>query len=142
MQATPFLLSRLRRCDSGASALEFALVGPLLIVILLGICAYGGYFWMSHAVQQVANDAARAALGGLSDAERQNLASGVLTTEIGDYAYLTASNANMVLASDASQLTVKVSYNASTTPFWALSSLVPMPPSTITRQAAVRLGGY
>lgn len=142
MQAASHLLSRLRRCDSGASALEFAIVGPFLIVMLLGICAYGGYFWMSHAVQQVANDAARAALGGLSDTERQTLANGVLASEIGTYAYLSAPNANLVLASDASQLTVKISYNASTTPFWALSTLVPMPPSTITRQAAVRLGGY
>jgi Flp pilus assembly protein TadG len=122
--------------------LEFALVGPFLIVMLLGICAYGGYFWMSHAVQQVANDAARAALGGLSDTERQSLASASLASEIGSYAYLTPQNASVALASDTSQLTVKISYNAAQTPFWALSSLIPMPPSTIIRQAAVRLGGY
>ena len=55
---------RLGRDRSGATAVEFAFLAPVLIFILMGITGYGGYFWISHSVQQLANDAARAAIPG------------------------------------------------------------------------------
>jgi len=58
---TSVAVRRLRRDQSGATAVEFAFLAPVLILILMGITGYGGYFWMSHSVQQLANDAARAA---------------------------------------------------------------------------------
>jgi Flp pilus assembly protein TadG len=130
------------RCDSGAVAVEFAIIGPVLLVMLLGIAAYGGYFWVAHAVQQVANDAARVAIGGLDEAERAQLAQGVIVQQIGDYAYLTANAAEVTLDDADQTLTVNVAYDASHTPFWSLGGLVPMPSSTIVRTATIRVGGY
>ncbi|MBP7703806.1 MAG: pilus assembly protein [Caulobacter sp.] len=130
------------RGDSGAAALEFAIVGPMMVLMILGICSYGGYFWISHSVQQVANDAARAAMGGLDNTERSSLAQATLADEIGDYVWLTATHATVSVVGDTNTVTVAVAYDASHTPFWSLSGLVPMPSKTISRSATVRLGGY
>lgn len=127
---------------SGASALEFAIVGPLFLMMLMGIVAYGGYFWIAHAVQQVANDSARVALGGLTTSERASLAQGVLSSEIGSYAMLDAAHANINLQDQNQTITVSIAYDASNTPFWSLYRLLPMPSSTVVRSATVRLGGY
>lgn len=118
------------------------MVGPILIIMLLGIVTYGGYFWMSHAVQQVANDAARAAVAGLDGDVRTSLAQSALAASIGGYPFLEATAATAVVTSDANQMQVAVSYDAANSPFWALSGLLPLPGSTIERQAAIRLGGY
>jgi Flp pilus assembly protein TadG len=135
-------LRSFRRADAGAVLVEFAIVGPILIVLLFGIVAYGGYFWLSHAVQQVANDAARAAVGGLDSAERNSLAQSSLTSSIGSYAFLQAQAAHVSVAGDSTNLRVSIAYDASNAPFWAMKGLLPMPNSTITRQASIRLGGY
>lgn len=128
--------------QSGAAALEFAIVGPMFVVMLLGLCGYGGYFWMSHAVQQVANDAARAAMAGLDDAERTSLATSALNSEIGDYVWLKPAKASLTVTNATDRISVSVAYDASETPFWSMKGLVPMPSTTITRTATVRLGGY
>lgn len=135
-------LSSFNRREDGAVLVEFAFVGPVLVVMLLGILAYGGYFWLSHAVQQVANDAARAALGGLDTAERSSLAQSSLTSSIANYPFLEPQAAHVTVADDATNLKVSIAYDASGSPFWAIRGLLPMPGSTITRQSSIRLGGY
>ena len=130
-----------RRID-GAVLVEFAFVGPILVVMLLGIVAYGGYFWVSHAVQQLANDAARAAVGGLDSSERTALAQSSLTGSMGNYAFLEPQAAQVTVTGDTTNLKIAVAYDASNSPFFAIKGLVPLPSSTITRQASIRLGGY
>ncbi len=127
----------------GASALEFAIIGPVFIVLLLGIMCYGGYFWLAHSVQQLANDSARSAVAGLTAAERQQLAQSAFNVEVQNYSIIKPSSA--VVSVDSSQtdaMTVSVAYDASGMPFWIFGSLVPMPPSTITRAATIKLAGY
>ena len=51
-----------RRSERGASAVEFALVAPLLFGLLFGIVDYGLYFADVVRVQQGVGDAARAAV--------------------------------------------------------------------------------
>src|SRR3546814_13515496 len=53
----------------GAVIVEMALVLPLLVTLLLGLVCYGQYFLIAHRVQPIANDAARATLGGLTSDE-------------------------------------------------------------------------
>jgi Flp pilus assembly protein TadG len=52
-------LRRTRRKDRGASAVEFALVSPLVFTLLFGAIDYGLYFADAMTVQQGAVDAAR-----------------------------------------------------------------------------------
>jgi Flp pilus assembly protein TadG len=136
-------LSALRRCRSGTAALEFALVSPMLVLMLFGILAYGGYFYLAHTVQQIANDAARAAVAGLSASERLTLADQAVQTDLQSYSFLAAPLASVsVNDGNGQSMTVTVTYDASTSPFWSLQGLVPMPSSSISRAASIALGGY
>ena len=134
--------ARLIEARSGAATVEFAFVGPMMVVMLLGIMSYGGYFWLAHSVQQLANDAARAAVAGLSASERQSLAQSTISSELPNYAFMTASGMVTTVNTQTTAMTVSIAYNASQTPFFALGNLVPMPSSTITRTATIKLAGF
>ena len=122
--------------------MEFALLGPLLILLLLGIIVYGGYFLIAHSVQQLANDSARAALAGLTDTERQSLATTCLTNELTTYGFLNPRLVRLAYADQAQIMTVNIAYDASASPLWALNGMIPMPSSNIVRSAAVQVGGF
>jgi len=130
------------RDPGGSTAVEFAIVGPVLVLILFGMISYGGYFWMSHALQQLTNDAARSALAGLTSTERSQLAQSTVTVEAPNYAFLDASKMKVNIGGDTQSMTVSLVYDASSTPFWSLDRLVPMPSSSIQRSATIKLGGY
>ncbi|NWP29106.1 pilus assembly protein, partial [Escherichia coli] len=57
----------------GAAAIEMALSLPVLLLLICGIVTYGGWFLCANSVQQAANEAARAAIGGLDPNERAAL---------------------------------------------------------------------
>ncbi len=128
--------------DGGSTAVEFALVSPILIFLIMCIFSYGGYFLLAHTIQQLANEAARAAVAGVNDSERRSLAAGCLGSELPSYGYLNPASAQLSLTDLAAVLTVQVSYDATTSPVWSLRALVPMPSPIIIRTAAVQLGGY
>ncbi|WP_454759463.1 TadE/TadG family type IV pilus assembly protein [Caulobacter segnis] len=128
--------------ESGAVAVEFAITGPLFLVLLVGILVWGQYFWVSHTVQQLANDSARAALAGLNTAEREQLARATLAAEVADYPSLRAEAAAVVVENQPDRLTVSIRYDTARDAFRAFDGLVPSPPKTVLRQASVRLGGY
>lgn len=131
-----------KRDRRGVAAVEFALVAPLLIVLMIGILSYGGYFWTAHTVQQAANDAARAAIGGLDDRERHALAVSSINQELVAVLNNEPSLAQVDVLRDGNTLTVRVRYDASDSVFWAFSGITPMPSSQVVRQASIRLGGY
>ena len=136
------MFRRWLRSEDGAVAVEFSILLPLLTLMMLGIISYGGCFWTSHALQELTNDAARSAIGGLSSAERFSLAQTTLTSEIQTYPNLDPAMASVSEAEGGQSMTVSVSYNASNNVFWAFRQIVPMPSSTIVRQATIPLGGY
>lgn len=67
-------LSAFRSDQSGAVAVEFALLAPLLFAMLFGIMVMGYFMGVSHSVSQLASGAARASVAGLDMAERTDLA--------------------------------------------------------------------
>lgn len=79
--------------NRGVTALEFALIAPLLLMMIGGIVDYGNYFATAHAVQQTVNDAARAAIGGVTAAERQALAQTTAESDLRQYSFLTPERA-------------------------------------------------
>jgi Flp pilus assembly protein TadG len=137
-----FKLKSARGAESGAVAVEFAILGPVFLVMLVGTMVWGQYFWISHAVQQLANDSARAALAGLDTSERETLARTTLSNEVADYANLRPSAAVLTLDDHGDRMTISVRYDTSGATFWAFGGLVPSPPKIVLRQATVRLGGY
>ncbi len=129
-----------RRADDGGAAVEFVLVGPLLVLLLMAMTVYGGWFWLAHGVQALAAEAARAAVAGLDATEREGLARAVIADQGGTGLELHRTTVRVI--SDAQAIRVEVRYDATDHPFMALSGLVPAPPKVIERAAVIRIGGY
>ena len=127
---------------AGTAAVEFAILAPVLVMLLLGIVVYGAYFLTAHSVQQLANDAARAALGGLSDTERQQLASNALASELPTYGFLDPKLVQLNYTDQSQVMTVNIAYDASASPIFSLSGVLPLPSASIVKSASVQLGGY
>ena len=130
-----------RRNDSGASAVEFALISPLLLLMLAGIVDYGTYFSTAHAVQQMANDAARAAIAGTTAQQRLDLVQGIMSGETGHYGFMTAGHTGMAMEENSQLITVTLTFTPDSDHF----DIFPMPPgmpATIIRSASIVRGGY
>lgn len=120
--------------------IEFAVIAPVFIMILAGIIAYGGYFWRAHSLQQIANDAARSALAGLTATERDALARDSVAREMEPLAGIAADRATVRISEANDLLVVTLTYDASDDAFLQLG-LVPLPDRRIRRTAAIRLAG-
>lgn len=141
-----YRIKRKTRLDnSGSAAIEFALIAPILIIILSGILCYGVYYGAANSVQQIAADAARASVAGLNDAERASLARSHVAQAAPSFVLVNPSRltvkANPSSAS-ADLFEISVSYDASSLAIWAFSGLLPLPPRVIVRTAAIQRGGY
>ena len=138
-------LSRRFLChSSGTSAVEFALLAPLFIVFLLGMVAYGIYFGASHSIQQIAADAARTALSGLDQPERQSLVDGFIHNNARGYPFVDPAGLTVSAedsTADGTQFVVSVRYDARSLPIWNLLGDLPLPDVVISRQSTIRIGG-
>ncbi|MGI1715334.1 TadE/TadG family type IV pilus assembly protein, partial [Escherichia coli] len=81
-------MTRFFRCRSGASAVEFALMLPLFLAFIFGIIVFGSYLAMVHGVQQLAAEAARSSIAGMTDTERNSLATNYVTANVSTYPLL------------------------------------------------------
>jgi Flp pilus assembly protein TadG len=135
-------LDRIRRCRAGTSAIEFAIVAPLFILILLSLCAFGIYLGTAHAVQQIAADTARVAVAGLNASERSALAEAHITEIVFDYPFIEPENLMIEVGDDVApgQFTVRLAYDAGHLPIWNLMTFA-MPDQEIERYATIRIGG-
>ncbi|MGQ4272742.1 TadE family protein [Terrihabitans sp. B22-R8] len=135
----------LRGDTRGASAVEFALIAPVFLMIMIGTFSYGMYFGAIHSVQQLAAEAARATLPGLSLAERRGLAERQLNASLAHYSLLKGDDVTLEIAThphNADLLLVSVNYDASKMIIWRFAGLLPLPPQKINRAAVIRRGGY
>lgn len=130
---------RRRKRREGAAAVEFALVGPILILLLIGIVVYGGWFLTAQTVQAVASEGARAAIGGLTAVEREGLARIEVTTAVRGVA-LNPGRTSVLVAEDAGRLRVVVAYDASDSPLMLMGGMLPRPPAVIRRAAVIQVG--
>lgn len=134
------------RETDGTAAVEFALVLPIFLTLMLGILAYGIYFAAAHSTAQLAADAARASVAGLTDSERSSIARASVASNLGHYAILLDSTKVVVDAAvvptDATEFRVAVRYDASTLPIWSFAPFLPLPSKTIEQSAVIKRGGY
>lgn len=136
-------LSRVLHNRSGSSAIEFAIVAPLFIIVLLSMVAYGIYLMAAYSVQQVAADAARTAIAGLNNQEREALARDFVSKSALSYAFLDKGDLSVTVGIDnanSNQFTVTVEYDATKLPIWGLYTYA-LPAKTIRRFSTVRIGG-
>lgn len=139
------LPQRMAADTSGASAVEFAIVVSLFLALSFGILAYGIYLGAAHGVSQLAADAARASVAGLTDVERTSLAQAHVDKNAADFMLLTREKLVVEAApslNDVNQFQVVVRFDAADLPIWFMSSFVPLPSKTIVRSASIKRGGY
>ncbi|WP_256805489.1 MULTISPECIES: TadE/TadG family type IV pilus assembly protein [unclassified Bradyrhizobium] len=130
--------------QSGASAVEFAILLPAFLTIIFGIVVFGSYLTMVHGVQQLAAEAARTSIAGLTNSERNNLATSYVTTNVAGYPLLEPAKVNVIAApsgSDPNVYVVTVQYDASSNFIFTLPFTPPMP-FPITRSAVIPYGGF
>ena len=131
---------QLRRNQRGASVVEFALLAPIFVTLLFGMLGYGQYFYLSHSLQQIANNAARATVAGLTTAERTTIAGDAVTREGQAQGSLIAARLGSRVADADGYTTVTVTYDASNIALLR-TGLFPSPGTTIERRALIRNGG-
>lgn len=131
-------------CRRGASAVEFAIIAPLFIMIFLSMIGYGIYLSAATSVQQMTEDAARAAIAGLDKEERQLLADRYIAAAVKDRPFIDPAKVSVTVTESelvAEQLTVQVDYAADALPIWHLFTYAMPQSRTITRRSVVRIGG-
>lgn len=137
--------SSFRGDERGAAAIEFAIVVPVFLMMLIGILAYGIYFGAVHSTAQLAADAARASVAGLTDVERASIATDHVRNNAPAYILMDPARVEVTaepLGADARQFRVSVRYDASQLPIWNFSPILPLPERVIERTATIQRGGY
>jgi Flp pilus assembly protein TadG len=135
---------KLLLCRRGASAVEFAMLLPLFLAMVFGIVIFGSYLAVVHGLQQLAAEAARSSIAGMSASERSSLATSYVSTNVGTYPLISANSVSVNAAtspSDPNTFVVTVTYNASGMFIYSLP-FVPAPSRTIVRSAAIPFGGF
>lgn len=130
--------------QSGAAAVELAVVFPVFLTMCLGILAYGIYFGVSHSIQQLAADAARYSIAGLNNDERESLAKEYVLRNADQYPLIVAQRVGIVSApspENASDMVVRVTYDASDLPIWRFARFVRLPRPLVARVAVIHRGG-
>lgn len=130
----------LLRDSRGAAIVEFALLAPVLLMILLGMLGYGQYFLLAHSTQQLANDSARATIAGMSAAERLSLANATMARELLRLPEIRPGTASLTVAEAPPTITVSVRVDASRIGLFHVK-LLPMPNPMIERSAVIQQGG-
>lgn len=109
---------RFRDDSTGAVAVEFVLLAPILFALILGIITLGFYMGVSHSVHQLAAGAARASVAGLDETERRDIANTYLAEGASRYPLLKddALTTSLDYSADAmGSITVNVTYAAAGT---------------------------
>lgn len=115
-----------------------ALVLPLFLALLMGIMVYGQYFMLAHAVQQSANDGARAAIVGLNTADRRAIATRAVDRSMKSIGGFSPAARAIAITETGDALTVAITYTAPASHLLR-SGFVPSPGHVIRASATFEL---
>ncbi|KAB0681269.1 TadE/TadG family type IV pilus assembly protein [Aureimonas leprariae] len=131
------LAARLARCRAGGGAVEFAMLAPVLLVLLFGILQGGLLLGIAHSVEQLSADAGRYAATGLDADERQMLAARWLARQAPTYPLIRPGLIAARTTEADGALTVTVDYDASYLPRIPILDAVFRLPTAIERSATL-----
>jgi len=131
-------LRRLRRDRRAAALIEFALLLPVLLSLVMGVICYGQYIWLAHSVQSAANDAARAIVAGMTASERLTLAQAAVATDMASVPELKINQISLAVEEGGARATVKLRVDARALTLLS-TGMVPLPEPIIERRAVVAL---
>lgn len=124
------------RC--GAVLVETAICLPIVITMLLGMLTYGQYFMAAHSLQQAANEASRAAIAAINEADRSRIVDESITKSVVGGGVYDQSLVRVQKRSQAPYYTVTVTYDIAKTGLPA-ASIIPLPSGQIVRSSTVKL---
>ena len=130
--------------QDGNSAVEFALIVPVLLALFGGMVAFGIYLGASHNLKHIASEAARAAIAGVSDQERADLARRRVADALTEGAMFKPGTLLVAVGpnpTDTTLFTVTLTFDAKSLGFSGFSGLIPLPPDLIRSTVSVRRGG-
>lgn len=124
---------RLLRAESGTALVEFAMVLPIYVVLLLGLVEFGRAFWIRNTLQFAAEEAGRYAMASLVTAPSQ------LTTKL--QSQLSGIDAGLVDVQVTTDTTGGTNYVTITADyvFEFLVPFLPVGPVTLTGRSRVPL---
>ncbi|GBU15936.1 MULTISPECIES: TadE/TadG family type IV pilus assembly protein [Methylobacterium] len=135
---------RLGSDAGGSSAVEFAIVAPVLIALFAGIVVFGLYLGAMSSLRQLAAEAARASVAGVTDAERASLARQRVDTSLAGGSLFRPGSVGVEVGADLGDPTlyvVTLSYDSTALGLGGFARLVPLPPDMMRSRVAVRRGG-
>lgn len=135
----------LRHETRAVAALEFAMVAPVLLLMVLGMMCFGFYYTYLHELQELASSAARASVAGLSQSERDTLARQYVTNAIANSSLLSSSDLTVTTATSGTPAifyAVTLAYNMKDTPLPLMAGFVHLNASSISRTSTVQFGYY
>lgn len=124
------------------SAVEFALIAPVLILLVFGIVSFGTILATYNGVQQLAAEAARSSIAGLSNAERAQLAQAYVTQNVKAYPFIDPNKVQVTTSSQSMTFQVTVAYDMSGSYVFTFGKLIPLVTPVVQRSAAIQFGGY
>ena len=107
-------LARRARDDSGAVAVEFVLIAPILLALVFGIITVGYFMGLTHSIHQLATGAARASVAGLDATERAALAQEYLDAGARRYPLLVQTSVDPTITIESGEvpaISVEVRYD-------------------------------
>lgn len=134
-------LAEFVRCRKGSNAVEFALVAPIFIMLLLGACGFGLYIGVAHAVGDIAQEGARSGLIGLDAAERDRLTRQRVAAAASSFSLIDPQKITVATHEAGRSFRVVVSYDASALPVFDLGLGI-LPSRTIARTAETEIPAY
>jgi Flp pilus assembly protein TadG len=138
-----FSLKRFRAAEKGAAAVEFALLVPILMVLLFGIVGFGWFLGIAHSLQEAASQSARASVAGMDVSERSAVALATVKRRTSDNPLIDPDSLTVNVGTDAGNpdlFTVTLRYDMSANLLKIVPTFVPLP-TTLTRTASIRRGG-
>jgi Flp pilus assembly protein TadG len=128
--------------SNGNAAVEFALIAPATVLLFLGIIAFSVVLSTYSALQQIAAEAARAALQGQTATQQSLFANQYVSGVLGNYSFMDPTKLKVSTTSTSSTFEVSLSYDASNSFFSKFASPVISVPIIINRSATVQLSGF
>ncbi len=127
------------RDESGATAVEFVLVLPILLTMIFGIICFGQYFAIANSLQQLAAEAARSSAMGITEAERRTLAETFITNAGARFTFLgpdkVAETITMLSAAEPHGIEVSLSYDLQGSAVDLAGGFIGFDVSTLTRSS-------
>lgn len=99
-------LENRRRSERGASAVEFAFIVPVLVLIVAGMAQFGAIFFLQYNMQSAAQAAARALADGTIETQRQ--ASDLVERKLADWGVAFSVDAGVPAAGDPADAEITV----------------------------------